>query len=138
MKGILGRKIGMTQVFTTNGDQIPVTVIEVTPNVVLQKKTVETDGYEAIQLGMEDIKEKNTTKALIGHAKKAGVSPKRFVREIRGNDMFGYEVGSEVKADVFAAGEIVDVTGTSKGKGYMGAVYRNNQHLQPRPTARPW
>ncbi len=132
MKGILGRKVGMTQVFTTDGTQIPVTVIEVTPNVVLQKKTVETDGYEAIQLGMEDIKENNTTKAEAGHAKKAGTSPKRFVKEIRGNDMFNFEVGSEVKADIFTAGEIVDVTGTSKGKGYMGAVYRNNQALQKR------
>ena len=132
MKGILGRKAGMTQVFTTDGVQIPVTVIEVLPNVVLQKKTVETDGYEAIQLGYEDVKEKASTKAEVGHAKKANTAPKRFVREIRGNDMFQFEVGSEVKADLFEAGQIVDVTGTSKGKGYMGQVYRNNGSLQPR------
>jgi len=132
MKGILGRKAGMTQVFTTDGVQIPVTVIEVVPNVVLQKKTVETDGYEAIQLGIEDVKEKNSTKAEVGHAKKANTAAKKFVKEIRGNEMFNYEVGNEVKVDLFAAGEIVDVTGTSKGKGYMGAVYRNNQSLQPR------
>lgn len=132
MKGILGRKAGMTQVFTTDGVQIPVTVIEVLPNVVLQKKTIETDGYEAVQLGYEDLKEKNATKAEIGHAKKANTQVKRFVREIRGNDMFNYEVGGEVKVDLFAAGQIVDVTGTSKGKGYMGQVYRNNQALQPR------
>lgn len=131
MKGILGRKAGMTQVFTTEGVQIPVTVIEVLPNVVLQKKTKESDGYEAIQLGVEDAKEKNSTKAEVGHAKKANAAPKKFVREIRGTEMFNYNVGDEVKADVFAAGEIVDVTGTSKGKGYMGTIYRNNQHKMP-------
>ena len=116
MKGILGRKAGMTQVFTTDGVQIPVTVIEVVPNVVLQKKTVETDGYEAIQLGIEDVKESRATKAEVGHAKKANTAAKKFVKEIRGNEMFNFEVGDEVKADLFAAGEIVDVTGTSKGK----------------------
>ncbi len=131
MKGILGRKLGMTQVFTEDGVLIPVTVIEATPNVVLQKKTKENDGYEAVQLGFEDIKEQRATKAAIAHAKKANTAPKRFVREIRGNEMFNFEVSQEVKVDIFSAGEMVDVVGTSKGKGFMGAVYRNNQHLGP-------
>lgn len=131
MRGILGRKLGMTQVFTEEGLLIPVTVVEATPNIVLQKKTNENDGYEAIQLGFEDIKEQRATKAEVAHAKKANTSPKRFVREIRGNEMFNFEVSQEVKVDIFAAGEMVDVVGVSKGKGFMGAVYRNNQHLGP-------
>lgn len=131
MKGILGRKIGMTQVFTTDGLLIPVTVVETTPNVVLQKKTVENDGYEAVQLGFEDVKESRATKAAVGHAKKANTAPKRFAREIRGSEMMGLEVGAEVKADIFEAGDIVDVCGISKGKGYKGAIVRNNQHLMP-------
>ncbi|MDD2591544.1 MAG: 50S ribosomal protein L3 [Erysipelotrichaceae bacterium] len=132
MKGILGRKLGMTQVFTTEGIQIPVTVIEVVPNVVLQQKTVETDGYVATQLGVEDAKERRATKAAIGHAKKAETAPKRFVREMRGDDMAEYAVGSEVKADLFMAGEIVDVTGVSKGKGFSGAIARHNQTIGPK------
>lgn len=131
MKGILGRKLGMTQVFSTDGVQIPVTVIEVTPNVVLQQKTIETDGYEAIQLGMEDVKESRATKASIGHAKKAETAPKKFAREIRGNEMMSFAVGSEVKADLFTAGEVVDVTAVSKGKGFTGAIVRHNQHIGP-------
>lgn len=131
MRGILGRKLGMTQVFTEEGLLIPVTVVEATPNIVLQKKTNENDGYEAIQLGFEDIKEQRATKAEVAHAKKANTSPKRFVREIRGNEMFNFEVSQEVKVDIFTAGEMVDVVGVSKGKGFMGAVYRNNQHLGP-------
>lgn len=131
MRGILGRKLGMTQVFTEDGVLIPVTVVEATPNIVLQKKTNENDGYEAIQLGFEDIKEHRATKAAVAHAKKADTAPKRFVREIRGNEMFNYEVSQEVKVDIFSAGEMVDVVGVSKGKGFMGAVYRNNQHLGP-------
>lgn len=131
MRGILGRKLGMTQVFTEDGVLIPVTVVEATPNIVLQKKTNENDGYEAIQLGFEDIKEQRATKAAVAHAKKADTAPKRFVREIRGNEMFNFEVSQEVKVDIFAAGEMVDVVGISKGKGFMGAVYRNNQHLGP-------
>lgn len=121
----------MTQVFTEDGVLIPVTVVEATPNIVLQKKTNENDGYEAIQLGFEDIKEQRATKAAVAHAKKADTAPKRFVREIRGNEMFNFEVSQEVKVDIFAAGEMVDVVGISKGKGFMGAVYRNNQHLGP-------
>src|SRR5574344_1930642 len=105
MKGILGRKIGMTQVFTKSGKLIPVTVIEVEPNVVTQIKTKENDGYEAIQLGFENIKEKNATKAIIGHAKKANTTPKRFFREIRGVDVANYNVGDEISVDSFTEGE---------------------------------
>ena len=104
MKGLLGRKLGMTQVFTEDGVLIPVTVVEVTPNVVLQKKTVETDGYNAVQLGFEEIKEKRTTKANIGHCKKANTSPKRFIKEVRDCDM-DVNVGDLVNVDIFAAGE---------------------------------
>jgi len=128
MKGILGRKLGMTQVFTVEGNLIPVTVIEVEPNVVMQKKNAETDGYEALQLGYEDIKESRATKPEIGHAKKAGVSPKRFVREVKSDEM-NYEVGQEVKVDIFSAGDMVDVTGISKGKGYTGTIKRYHAHM---------
>ena len=124
MKGILGRKIGMTQVFTTDGKLIPVTVVEATPNVVLQKKTAETDGYQAVQLGFLD--KKNVTKPEQGHAAKANTNPKRFVKEFAGEEMMAFEVGQEVKANIFVEGEIVDVTGTSKGKGYAGAIKRHN------------
>ncbi|NNV07013.1 50S ribosomal protein L3 [Geobacillus sp. C56-T2] len=130
-KGILGRKIGMTQVFAENGDLIPVTVIEATPNVVLQKKTIENDGYEAIQLGFEDISEKRANKPQIGHAAKANTAPKRFIREIRGANVDEYEVGQEVKVDIFSEGDIVDVTGTSKGKGFQGAIKRHGQSRGP-------
>ena len=131
MKGILGRKIGMTQVFGTNGKLVPVTVIEVNPNVVTQVKTLENDGYEAIQLGYETIREKLATNASIGHSKKANTAPKRFLREIRGVDISAYTLGQEVMADLFEAGEIVDVTGISKGKGYQGVIKKNNQHRGP-------
>ena len=104
MKGLLGRKLGMTQVFTEDGVLIPVTVIEATPNVVLQKKTAETDGYEAVQLGFEEIKEKRTTKANIGHCKKANTSPKRFIKEVRDCDL-DVNVGDLVAVDIFEAGE---------------------------------
>lgn len=130
MKGILGRKLGMTQVFTTDGVLVPVTVIEVTPNVVLQKKTVETDGYNAIQLGVEDVK--NATKPAAGHAAKAETAAKRFIREIRGEEMMSYEVGNTIKADIFTSGEVVDVTAISKGKGFTGNVKRNNQKIGPK------
>ena len=131
MKGILGRKAGMTQVFGTNGKLVPVTVIEVGSNVVTQVKTLENDGYEAIQLGFDDMREKVTNKANTGHAKKASTTPKRFHKEIRGVDMEAYTLGQEVKADIFEAGEIVDVTGISKGKGYQGVIKKNNQHRGP-------
>jgi len=122
MKGILGRKIGMTQVFAADGSVVPVTVVEATPNVVLQVKTVDNDGYEAVQLGFADKREKLANKPAIGHAKKAGTGPKRFIREISG--LQGLEVGGEVKVDVFAEGDFVDVTGLSKGKGTAGAIKR--------------
>ena len=125
-KGILGRKVGMTQVFAANGDLIPVTVIEATPNVVLQVKTVETDGYEAIQIGFDDKREKLANKPEKGIVAKANTAPKRFVREIR--DAAGeFVVGQEVKVDIFAAGGAVDVVGVSKGKGFQGAIKRHGQ-----------
>ena len=132
MKGILGRKIGMTQVFTTDGKLIPVTVIEATPNVVLQKKTVETDGYNAIQVGFEDKREKLANKPEKGVVAKANTAPKRFIKEFRFDEMMSYEVGQEIKVDSFVAGEVVDVTGTSKGKGYQGVIKRHGQHIGPK------
>ena len=131
MKGILGRKKGMTQVFTKSGKLIPVTVIEVEPNVVTQIKTMENDGYEAVQLGFENIKEKNATKAIIGHAKKANTTPKRFFREIRGVDVANYNVGDEISVDSFTEGEVVDVTGTTKGHGFEGVITRHGQSRGP-------
>ncbi len=131
MKGILGKKIGMTQVFATNGKLIPVTVIEVEPNVVTQIKTVEKDGYDAVQLGTVDVKEKNSTKAQIGHAKKANTAPKRFLKELRGVNVNDYTLGQVLKADVFNAGEVVDVSGVSKGKGFQGVIKRYNQSRGP-------
>ncbi|HHX00988.1 MAG TPA: 50S ribosomal protein L3 [Acholeplasmataceae bacterium] len=125
-KGILGRKIGMTQVFTEEGVLVPVTVIEVSPNVVLQKKTVETDGYAAVQLGYGDKPERLANKPELGHVTKANATPKRFVKEIAGEEMQIFEVGQEVKANIFTEGEFVDVTGTSKGKGFQGVIKRHN------------
>jgi large subunit ribosomal protein L3 len=130
-KGILGRKIGMTQVFAENGNLIPVTVVEAAANVVLQKKSVETDGYESIQVGFEDKREKLSNKPEKGHVAKANTNPKRFVREFRGVDLSGYEVGQEVKVDIFAAGDVVDVTGISKGKGFQGSIKRHGQSRGP-------
>ena len=132
MKGILGRKIGMTEIFTKDGKLIPVTVVECKPNTVMQVKTKNTDGYEAIQLGITDKKEKRATKSEIGHAKKANVTPKRFLKEIRVSDASIYELGSTIKADIFEVGEKVDVTGTTKGHGYTGVIVRNNQSEGPK------
>ena len=132
MKGILGRKAGMTQVFTKEGKVIPVTIVEVEPNVVTQVKTKETDGYNAIQLGIVDRKEKNATKASIGHAKKANTNPKRFLKEIRDVEVSDYALGQVLTSSVFAAGEIVDVTGTSKGKGFQGVIKRHGQSEGPK------
>lgn len=130
MKGILGRKVGMTSVFSKDGKLIPVTVVEILPNKVMQVKTVEKDGYNAIQLGVIDKKEKNATKAEIGSAKKANTTPKRFLKEIR--DYEGsYNIGDEITADIFTVGEIVDVTGTTKGKGFAGVIKRHNQSRGP-------
>lgn len=132
MKGILGRKLGMTQVFTTDGTLIPVTVVEATANVVLQKKTVENDGYEAIQVGFEDKRESLANKPEKGIAAKANTAPKRFIREFRYSEMMGYEVGDSITVDSFVAGEVVDVQGTSKGKGYQGVIKRHGQHIGPK------
>ena len=131
MKGILGRKIGMTQVFTESGKLIPVTVIEVEKNVVTQIKTKENDGYEAIQLGFGNTREKLATKASAGHTAKAQTTPKRFFREIKGVDLSSYSLGQEISADIFEAGEIVDVTGTTKGKGFQGVIKRHGQSRGP-------
>ena len=131
MKGILGKKIGMTQVFTTDGLLVPVTVIEVEPNVVTQIKTKEKDGYDAIQLGNTTVREKVSNKAQIGHTKKAGTAPKRFLKEIRGVNTNDYTLGQVIDASVFEAGEIVDVTGVSKGKGFQGVIKRYNQTRGP-------
>ena len=131
MKGILGRKIGMTQVFATNGKLVPVTVVEVEPNVVSQIKTVEHDGYDAIQLAAVEKKEKHSNKPEMGHLKKANTTPKRFLKELRGVDVSEYSLGQELKADIFSLGEMVDVTGTSKGKGTQGVIKRWNQSRGP-------
>jgi len=131
VKGILGRKLGMTQVFTKSGKLVPVTVIEVGKNVVTQIKTTETDGYDAIQLGFSEVKEKNTTKAIAGHTSKANTTPKRFFKEIRGVDVTNYTLGQEVGADLFEAGEVVDVTGVTKGHGFQGVIKRHGQSRGP-------
>ena len=125
MSGILAKKIGMTQIFE-DGKFIPVTVVEAGPNYVLQKKTVENDGYTALQLGFDEKKEKNTTKPIMGIFKKAGVNPQRFVKELRVDSVEGFELGQEIKADVLAEVEYVDITGTSKGKGTSGVMKRHN------------
>ena len=121
----------MTQVFTNSGKLIPVTVIEVEPNVVTQIKTMENDGYEAIQLGFDTKREKLATKASVGITKKANTTPKRFFKEIRGVDINAYTLGQEISADIFTEGEVVDVTGTSKGKGFQGVIKRHNQSRGP-------
>ena len=131
MKGILGKKIGMTQVFTKEGKLIPVTVIEVEPNVVTQIKTVEKDGYDAIQLATGTTTEKRSNKPKMGHTKKANTSPKRFLKEIRGVDVKEYTLGQTIGVDIFNPGEIVDVSGTSKGKGFQGVIKRHNQSRGP-------
>ena len=130
-KAIIGKKVGMTQIFDDNGRVIPVTVIEAGPCVVTQKKTTEKDGYEAVQLGYEDVKESKLTKPENGHLKKAGVSAKKYLKEFRLDDCSGLNVGDEITADVFAAGDKVDVTGTSKGHGYQGVVKRHNAQRTP-------
>ena len=128
-KGIIGKKIGMTQVFDEKGNVIPVTLIQAGPCAVVQKKTVEKDGYDALQLGFSDKKEKHTTKAEKGHFEKAGVSYKRHLKEFRLDDCSKYNVGDVITVDTFAAGEKVDVTGMTKGHGYSGCVKRWNHHV---------
>ena len=125
-KGLIGKKIGMTQVFDESGKVIPVTVVELGPCVVVQKKTAENDGYEAVQLGFGDVKVKAVNKPMTGHFKKADVAPKKVLREFRLEDTASLNVGDILKADVFAAGDKVDVVGTSKGKGTAGAIKRWN------------
>ena len=129
IKGIIGKKIGMTQLFDEKGNVIPVTVIEAGPCTVAQKKTVDTDGYDAIQLGFLEVAEKKLTGAEIGHLKKNGLSMKRHLKEFRLADISGYNVGDTVAADIFAAGEKVDITGVTKGRGYTGAVKRWGHHI---------
>ncbi len=130
-KGILGKKVGMTQVFTENGELIPVTVIEATPNVVLQVKTVETDGYEAVQVGFQDKREVLSNKPAKGHVAKANTAPKRFIKEFNDVELGEYKVGQEIKVDEFQVGDIVDVTGTTKGHGFQGPIKRHNQSRGP-------
>ncbi len=128
-KGIIGKKLAMTQIFDEKGNVIPVTLIEAGPCVVAQKKTVENDGYAAIQLAYEDAKEKHLTKAELGHFKKAGITPKKHLKEFRLDDCSAYEVGTVVTVDTFAAGEKVDITGITKGRGFSGCVKRWGHHI---------
>lgn len=130
-KAILAKKLGMTQIFDETGRVIPVTIVEAGPNAVIQKKTVENDGYEAVQVGFVDLKERKANKPVKGHFAKAGVTPKKFVRELRLDDVSGLNVGDEIKADVFENGERVDVAGISKGKGFAGSIKRWGQHRGP-------
>ena len=130
-KAILGRKIGMTQVFAENGLVVPVTVIEAGPCTVVQKKTIENDGYEAIQVGFQAVKEHRVNKPLKGHFAKAGVELRRVLKEFRFEDISGYEVGQEIKADIFAVGDKVDVSGVSKGKGTQGPIKRHGHSRGP-------
>ncbi|MDR0846687.1 MAG: 50S ribosomal protein L3 [Lactobacillales bacterium] len=130
-KGILGKKVGMTQIFTASGELIPVTVIEAAANVVLQVKTIETDGYEAIQVGFDDKREVLSNKPAKGHVAKANTAPKRFIKEFRNVELSEYEVGKEITVETFAEGDIVDVTGTTKGKGFQGVIKRHGQSRGP-------
>ena len=125
-KAIMGIKIGMTQIFDENDKAVPVTIIEAGPCTVLQKKNSETDGYSAIQVGFYNLKEKQVNKPARGHFKKANVKPLRFIKEFRVKDIEAYEIGQELKADLFNPGDMVDVVGTSKGKGFAGAIKRHN------------
>lgn len=127
-KAIIGKKIGMTQIFDEKGKVVPVTVVEAGPCVVVQKKTLENDGYEAIQVGFDEIREKLANKPKKGHFAKAGATLRRTLKEFRLDDISQYEVGNEIKADVFEAGEKIDVSAVSKGKGFQGAIKRWNQH----------
>ena len=132
MKEIIGRKMGMTQVYAEDGTMYAVTVVEVLPNVVTLKKTIEHDGYESIQVGYEDKKEKSLNKAEKGIFAKANVAPKQFLFELKGDEMKAFEVGAEIKADLFKAGEMVDVIGTSKGRGFAGVIKRWGKHIGPK------
>lgn len=131
MKAILGKKVGMTQIFTEEGNVVPVTVVEAGPCVVVAKKTIESDGYNAIQVGFGAVKQSRVNKPETGHFKKAGVEVKKVLRELRTDDVASFEIGQEIKADIFENGDIIDVTGTIKGKGYAGAIKRYGQHRGP-------
>ncbi len=131
MKAILGEKVGMTQIFTEDGRVVPVTVVKAGPCVIVQKKTVESDGYNALQIGFGDIKEKNVNKPKKGHFNKVKATPTRYLREFRLEDASELEAGAEIKADVFEAGEKIDVSGISKGKGFLGVIARWGQHRGP-------
>ncbi len=131
MKSILGKKVGMTQVFTEKGEVIPVTVVESGEMVVVQKKTVEKDGYNAIQVGFGKVKPKNVTKPIKGHFEKAKLEPKKFLREFKVDNIDDYEVGQKIGVEVFQAGDKVDVIGTSKGKGFAGSIKRHGHHRGP-------
>ena len=131
-KGIYGKKLGMTQIFTEEGLVIPVTVVEVEPCVVIKKKTVETDGYNAIQVATGEVKEKHLNKAEKGQFDKLKLAYKKYIRELRLDDIESINVGDELKADIFAAGELVDVQGISKGKGFQGVIKRHGQHIGPK------
>ena len=131
VKGILGKKLGMTQIFTPEGIVIPVTVIEATPNTIVRNMTVEKNGYHAVQLGFGAVKEKHLTRPEKGHFDKVGQTPVKFLREIRLSEASTHEVGSQIFVDLFADGDIVDVTGTSKGKGFQGVVKRHGQSRGP-------
>ena len=130
-KGIIGRKVGMTQIFDEKGNVIPVTVIEAGPCTVAQVKTVETDGYDAVQLGFGEVKDKHINKPEKGHFAKTNLEPKKHLREFRLDDVSNFKVGDELKADVFEAGEKVDIQGTTKGKGFQGVIKRHGQHRGP-------
>ena len=131
LKAIIGTKVGMTQVFKEDGTLLPVTVVKAGPCVVVQKKTVEGEGYNALQLGFGEIRVKLVNKPKAGHFKKAGVEPMRYLREFRTDDVAEYEVGQELKVDVFAEGDKVDATGISKGRGFKGVIARHGQHRGP-------
>ena len=130
-KGIIGKKVGMTQIFDEKGNVIPVTAIETEGNIVAQIKTVETDGYQSIQLGYGDVKDKHINKPEAGHFAKAKLPNKKHLREFRLDSVENYKVGDEVKVDIFEAGEKVDIQGTSKGKGFQGVIKRHGQHRGP-------
>jgi len=132
MKSIIGRKMGMTEVFAKDGTMYPVTVIEVLPNVVIQKKTIEKDGYEALQVGYEDIEAKRLSKPELGIFEKAGVSPKENLIELQGDEIYAKNVGEEINVGIFASGEVVDVIGTTKGHGYVGTIKRYHHHIGPK------
>ncbi|HBB05966.1 MAG TPA: 50S ribosomal protein L3 [Firmicutes bacterium] len=132
MKSIIGRKMGMTEVFASDGTMYPVTVIEVLPNTVVQKKTIEKDGYEALQIGYEDIKESRLNKPELAKFKKLGIAPKAHLYELKGDEIYGKNVGDTLTCDMFKAGDVVDVIGTTKGHGYTGTIKKYGNHIGPK------